>query len=230
VQRWLLPPSPGEDPRATRQSFGLGLSVFTPDDTKAVHPPADQRPYASYAYLLYGLEQDFDAGENAGKPGGTFLLSSRFFSNLEVQAGLIGPEPGHTLQDGFHRIWPAGGNANGWDARHLNYEPTLNVFYNRVWSGFPLPGLLGGGAVAAEDRARPFLSLDLAEGWTLSLQPRPHLGFALGNVYDYGSGGLELRAGLNVPDNLGPPTVRPAAPGGDYFPHRSVKAPITTVS
>src|SRR5690606_26093169 len=45
----------------------------------------------------------------------------------------------------------------------------------------------------------------------------PHLGGALGNIYTYGAGGFTLRFGEDLPDDYGPPRIRPALPGSDYF-------------
>lgn len=39
----------------------------------------------------------------------------------------------------------------------------------------------------------------------------PHVGFAVGNVYDYVNAGGELRAGFNLPDDFGTPDIGPAA-------------------
>src|SRR3546814_8870959 len=51
----------------------------------------------------------------------------------------------------------------------------------------------------------------------LGVDVTPHLGAALGNVYTYGAGGLTLRFGEDLPDDYGPPRIRPALPGSDYF-------------
>src|SRR3546814_4428144 len=51
----------------------------------------------------------------------------------------------------------------------------------------------------------------------LGVDLTPHIGGALGNVYTYGAGGVTLRLGEDLPSDYGPPRLRPALPGSDYF-------------
>lgn len=248
-------------------SRGFGSSIFTPEDTSAVNPPADQRPYASYLYFLSGVEteqvdfnyqpdevQDCRLKQITGavpipeKQEGiskNFWLSTRHFDSMELQVGWIGPHAyGEEILETFHSVWPAGGNAAGWQSRQIKDEPVVNFFYNRVWTGFPLPGLLPSSQKAETkwqrrlylyehdpkayktefpdlpppDRNTPPRSLELGP---LKLDLRPHAGFALGNLHTFGAVGTVARLGLNVPDNIGPPLIRPTLPGSDHFAPRN---------
>jgi hypothetical protein len=39
----------------------------------------------------------------------------------------------------------------------------------------------------------------------------------VGNVYTHAAAGLRLRLGSNLPEDYGPPRIRPSLPGSDYF-------------
>lgn len=255
-------------------NYGGGSSIFTPEDTSALNPPADQRPYASYLYFLSGLEaeqvdlryQPRDAArvrierlvardrrarralaneladgtlsdkeiENIqNRISRNFQLSTRHHESYEVQLGWMGPHAyGEEILETFHSIWPAGGNAVGWQSRQIKDEPVVNVFYNRVWTGFPLPQWLE--SSEREERRwqkRLYENDPIADRHTpprpLSLGPlaldfRPHAGGALGNLYTFGAVGTMARLGFNIPDNIGPPLIRPALPGSDHFTRRNL--------
>lgn len=235
-------------------SRGFGSSIFTPKDTSELNPPADQRPYAGYLYILSGVETeqvDFayqpDDIKNcrlqqAGAPPPTteegissnFSLSTRHFESMELQIGWIGPHAyGEEILEAFHDIWPAGGNALGWQSRQIKDEPVINFFYNRVWTGFPLPRIFASSGqretewqqkLATDpnaDRHTPPRLLQIP-GTDFAIDVRPHAGYALGNLHTFGSIGTVVRAGFNIPDNIGPPLIRPALPGSDHFTPRSL--------
>jgi hypothetical protein len=48
----------------------------------------------------------------------------------------------------------------------------------------------------------------------------PHIGGGLGNVYTYAHAGLQLRLGLNLPDDFGAPLLRPGGSSGSGSPER----------
>src|SRR3546814_12873912 len=53
--------------------------------------------------------------------------------------------------------------------------------------------------------------------WSSDVCSSDLIGGALGNVYTYGAGGVTLRLGEDLPSDYGPPRLRPALPGSDYF-------------
>lgn len=92
----------------------------------------------------------------------------------------------------------------------------LNAHYPRGW-GTQLgdePGLV----LTAQRNWRNGSRGTLA-GRRLDLTP--HAGLALGNVYTWANAGLTLRYGGSLPDDQGPPSIRPGLPGGGDFSARS---------
>lgn len=115
-----------------------------------------------------------------------------YTERLELTLGVIGPA---SLAGGLQRRWHDWFDfrtPRGW-RNQLKNEPGLIVYYERQW------------------RAR------LGTAGKLSAEILPHLGASLGNVLTYASAGLSLRYGQNMPDDSGPPRVRPGLPGGAGF-------------
>ena len=80
---------------------------------------------------------------------------------------------------------------NGWD-NQLENEPFVNLGYQHRWW--------------LQER---FAGLELEYG--------PSVGFALGNLYSYGSAGLGLRLGQNLQRSFSIPAVTPAQSGSQFF-------------
>jgi hypothetical protein len=117
----------------------------------------------------------------------------RVSNSFDLTFGIVGPS---SLADDIQRRWHKLIDARtpeGWD-HQLHDEPGINLTYNRVWERF---GRMG-------------------ESW-LEFSAAPHLVGALGNIYTYAGGGLMLRAGQNLRNDIGPPVIRPGFPGTAYF-------------
>ena len=112
---------------------------------------------------------------------------------LQIQFGMIGPSAlGKQAQTfSIHSAWGIH-KPKGWGAQ-LRDEPGLVINYERSWRySFPLM-------------------------WGFEMQADPHVGAALGNVYDYVNVGAMARLGFDLPDDFGPVRVDPGLPGSSYF-------------
>ena len=114
------------------------------------------------------------------------------FSILEFQAGVIGPSSGgEWVQNGFHsRIGSP--RARGWDYQ-LHDEFVAALLLNRIWRV-------------------PLFDAGLLQGEIL-----PSATLSLGNLQSYvGLGGM-LRIGRMLDADFGPPRIRPALAGSQFF-------------
>lgn len=176
----------------SRSTYSIGQSTFTPDDISRSEPIEDDQPYAGWLYLGFGLEQEVI-------PMADRL---RYLDTIELQLGVIGPLSGaEQVQRATHNILGAT-DPQGWD-NQLNNEPGINLFYSRQWTGAQEFAVTSGDGL-------PQLFFDIT----------PKLGAALGNVHIFGAGGLTFRFGNFLPDDHGPPVVRPSLPGSDFFPRQ----------
>jgi len=112
---------------------------------------------------------------------------------LQLQLGVVGPDSlAENTQKWIHAL---GGfqKPMGWDTQ-LKNEPALELTYERSWRFRPVPVAFG-------------LNADLL----------PHIGGAVGNVYDYVNAGAMGRIGFNLPNDFGPARIDPSLPGSSYF-------------
>ena len=117
-------------------------------------------------------------------------------ADLELLAGMVGPAAlGEQVQNDWHQMIGIGGG-QGWHDQ-LKNEPGLALSYERR---LRLEQPLGGGFAA-----------DIV----------PELGVTAGNVFTYGSGGALLRIGRHLGADYGPPRIRPAPSGTDWFDEKS---------
>jgi hypothetical protein len=113
----------------------LGQSIFTPNDTSAVNPDRDDRPYAGWTYGGIGFVQD---------------TGRRQFDNIELLVGIVGPgAQGRLAQNDWHQFIGIDG-ANGWDYQ-IHNEPGVMLTYERKYR-FIQP-LLDGFAIEAVPEA-----------------------------------------------------------------------------
>lgn len=118
---------------------------------------------------------------------------NKFMENLEINLGVVGPGAlGEQIQTGWHDLINIK-EPQGWD-NQLNNEPGFILFYERKWPLRP-----------------PQKKLNKIVDLT------PSAGFALGNVFTYFATGLTLRLGYNVPNDYGPPRIRPGLAGSGFF-------------
>ncbi len=116
----------------------------------------------------------------------------RDINAFEFTVGIIGPssQAGNT-QNGFHRLMGIK-ESEGWD-NQLKDEPGLVITYVRKSEHFNT------------------LKNGLEYSWS------PHRVLALGNVYTYAGGGMMLRLGDNLKNDIGPPNISPGFPGAAFF-------------
>jgi hypothetical protein len=133
--------------------------------------------------------------------GGIGLISENGdrLDNLELNVGMVGPASlADKTQIEYHKLIGVQ-VPEGWD-NQLHNEPGIVLYYERKWRNV-WDVELG----------------DFAMFNNLGVDLTPHLGAALGNVHTFGAGGVTLRLGEDLPADYGPPRIRPALPGSDYF-------------
>jgi len=116
---------------------------------------------------------------------------------LVVQLGIIGPASlaGDT-QKWFHGLFGFK-HPNGWHTQ-LRDEPGLAIIDEHSFRF----------GTAKGDNA----------GFGIDLEP--HVGGAVGNVYDYVNAGAMLRFGYSLPDDFGPLRIEPSLPGANFYEDR----------
>lgn len=117
----------------------------------------------------------------------------KFMENLEISLGVVGPAAlGEQVQSEWHDLIKVK-EPQGWD-NQLDNEPGFILFYER--------------------------KLPLRPTWeklNTIIDLTPSAGFALGNVFTYFAAGLTLRLGYNIPNDYGPPRIRPGLAGSGFF-------------
>lgn len=192
VRDLMLPEPSVSTIRHHRFIYAIGQSTFTPDDISQSEPIEDDQPYAGWLYLGFGLESE------------VIPKSDRlhYLDSIELQFGVIGPLSGaEQVQRIGHDLTNAT-EPQGW-GNQLDNEPGINLFFSRQWTGAKEINLTTG-------ERFPGLFFDVT----------PELGLALGNLHIFGAGGLTFRLGNFLPDDHGPPVIRPSLPGSDYFPRQ----------
>ena len=102
--------------RSLRIGYGLGQSIFTPEDTSSRALIPKDRPYAGWLYVSLSLVAD----------------TGRRLDSLELDLGIVGPAAlGQDVQNNFHDLIGVG-RSNGW-GRQLDNEPGLVLYYERKW-------------------------------------------------------------------------------------------------
>lgn len=123
--------------------------------------------------------------------------SLRRMETLALELGVVGPWAlGEEVQNGFHDHIGVS-RAEGW-SNQLRDEPGLVLSYEHKWRSLWEP----------------------PEIYGIGVEIMPHVGGALGNVMTFGQVGASLRIGANLPDDFGPPRIRPGMPGSGYFKGR----------
>lgn len=116
---------PFPDPYPNRRwKLALGQSIFTPEDTGAEEPIDDDRPYAAWLYLGFGVV--------------AYDKAYRNYEAVNLDLGVVGPlAQGEFVQNTFHNIIDVP-EADGWD-NQLENEPGFVLSYERKWR-FRTPG------------------------------------------------------------------------------------------
>jgi len=201
-------------------THGTRFSALSPDDTVPdfIEDAAKWLPLFpedGNLRVTYSLGQEIFTPEDIGRrdlieddrpyAGWTYLgvglvsENGDRLDNLELNVGMIGPASlADKTQIEYHKLIDVQ-VPEGWE-NQLHNEPGVVLYYERKWRNL------------WEAKISDLPVLD-----ELAFDVTPHLGGALGNVYTYGAGGLTLRVGEDLPDDYGPPRLRPALPGSDYF-------------
>lgn len=112
---------------------------------------------------------------------------------LELQVGIVGPSAGgEMVQNEWHSLIGVK-EARGW-RNQLKDEPALQLAYERkvrAWRTVTTNGF----------------SADIT----------PHVGVMLGNVMTSAAAGATVRFGMDLPQDYGPPRIRPGLTGSTYF-------------
>jgi len=178
--------------------LGQGLPFFHTGDVGAVQYSVGQKiftPQDTERRTLITDDRPY-----AGWLYGSANLMSRYVDepNLQVgnilgiTVGIVGPSSqADDIQRGYHDLIGVD-KPNGWD-NQLKDELGLLLTYTRRWQYFHK---LGGG---------------------LEFETSPHLVGALGNVYTYAGGGMMLRLGKGLHNDIAPPNIRPGFPGVPYI-------------
>ena len=113
--------------------------------------------------------------------------------NVMLTVGVVGPLAfAEETQNSFHALIGSE-KSKGWD-NQLNNELGVILTYERKWKTFFELSALG-------------MQADIM----------PHVGVNLGNVNTDATVGATFRLGVDLPDDYGPPRIRPSLPGSDFF-------------
>ncbi|MEX2450480.1 MAG: lipid A deacylase LpxR family protein [Rhodospirillales bacterium] len=119
--------------------------------------------------------------------------TGRRLDNLQLAFGVIGPSAfGKEIQSNWHTLINSS-DPKGW-GNQLKDELAIMLTYERKWRGI-----------------REFDAIGLGVDMT------PHVGAALGNVFTHAAAGVTVRVGADLPNDYGPPRIRPSLPGSDFF-------------
>lgn len=119
--------------------------------------------------------------------------TGEILENMAVTVGMVGPAAlAEPTQDFVHDLTDSP-HFNGWD-NQLDNEPGLIISYERKWRSMAEFSPFGLGADVT-----------------------PHLGMNLGNIHTDASLGATFRLGYDLPQDYGPPRIRPSLPGSDFF-------------
>jgi len=174
----------------------VGQSMFTPQDTDKRRLIRTDRPYAGWLYIGASLQTRY-----ADRAGVNRLDIFAF------EVGVVGPaSKAEYTQNEFHELIRSN-RVNGWD-NQLGNEPAFFVTWERKWRS-------------------PVLRLDGGRGrFVLGIDAIPHIGLTGGTLQTHAAGGLTFRLGNHLPDDFGPPRIRPASPGSQSFEPTSSRRPF----
>jgi len=113
--------------------------------------------------------------------------------NVVLTLGVVGPAAlGEPSQKFFHHVVDSP-QPKGWD-NQLKNEPGIELTYERKWRSLY--------AFSAQGMGMDFT---------------PHVGVNLGNIHTDAAVGAMARLGFDLPEDYGPPRIRPSLPGSDFF-------------
>jgi len=107
----------GKTELQARGSLSLGQNIYTPEDITKKELIEEDRPYAGWLYLGFGLVA------NQG---------NRRFDKIELTLGMVGPwSRAEEVQKTWHSLFGFR-EPRGWD-HQLDNEPAVNLFYEQAW-------------------------------------------------------------------------------------------------
>jgi hypothetical protein len=110
-----------------------------------------------------------------------------------LTVGMVGPASlARQTQTIIHR-WVDSPKPMGWDYQ-LKNEPGVMLTMERKWRHWVYYNPTG-----------------------LGFDVMPEIGATVGNIQTYANTGAMLRVGYQLPDDYGPPRIRPSLPGSDFF-------------
>jgi lipid A 3-O-deacylase len=169
-----------------RTAVAVGQNIYTPENIADPALIVDDRPYAGWLYAGFSL---FNEQRPHPNTRGWDSLNT-----LEMDIGIVGPQAyAEDVQTMVHQHINVT-RPNGWD-HQLKTEPGVALLYE--WKL----------RKRITDNINP-------EGFSLDLLP--HSGLSVGNVDTHAKLGAMVRAGYNVPDDFGPPHIRPNVSGPGY--------------
>lgn len=120
--------------------------------------------------------------------------TGKALDSLELQVGVVGPWSfAEQTQKFVHRDIDPSPEPKGWD-HQLDNEPGIVLSYEHKWRKFYSASALG-------------FDMDFT----------PNVDASLGNVFTMASVGGTVRLGQNIPDDYGPPRIRPSIGGSDFY-------------
>ena len=157
----------------------VGQDIFTPEYRFTNELIKNDRPYAGWLYMGYGINARVDVPNSP---------VSKLHS-VELQIGVVGPAArGKAAQDFIHRIIDAE-YFQGW-SNQLKNEPAFLYHYEFKYK---------------PRSVFPITAFGPAWGWSVI----HHAGVSLGTVSSYVNGGSAIRFGRNIPDDFGTSPIRP---------------------
>jgi lipid A 3-O-deacylase len=175
--------------------FANAIPFFPDDGQKRISYALGQSMFTPNDIEAYSLQPN--DRPYAGWLYGTVGLVSDTgtqYDTLELTLGMVGPASlAHPTQRLVHQHITGSPEPRGW-THQLDNEPGIVLSYDRKWRSFYQFSALGHG-------------VDFTPG----------VGAAIGNVMTDAKMGATIRIGRNLPSDYGPPRVRPALSGSDYF-------------
>lgn len=124
---------------------------------------------------------------------GVIQKSDTALDELQLQLGVIGPDSLAQESQTFVHSILNDTIPKGWSYQ-LHNEPGIVINDEHSWRALWTGKFAG-----------------------FSFDVDPHVGAAVGNVYDYANAGAMARFGLNLPDDYGPTRIDPSLPGTNFF-------------
>ncbi len=174
-------------------SVSLGQSIFTPDDITVPTLQRDDRPYAGWTNIGFGVVSFRHDCERR---------ASRHVTRIDAFELLIGVVGSMSQADDVQITWHdwiGADEPRGW-SNQLHNEPGIVLTYERR-----LPRNID---VQWFEDLLPF---------NIEADATPHMGFSLGNVFTHAAVGGTLRIGTGLNSSDGVPRIRPSLPGSGYF-------------